>query len=54
MPKADISRLISAREEEMRDAAGELRFEYASRLRDEIAEPKKELKGLVEIGVGVK
>ncbi|MHB1499468.1 MAG: excinuclease ABC subunit UvrB, partial [Acidimicrobiales bacterium] len=54
MPKADISRLISALEEEMRDAAGDLRFEYAARLRDEITDLKKELKGLTEIGVGVK
>ena len=54
MPKADISRLISALEEEMRDAAGDLRFEYAARLRDEITDLKKELKGLAEIGVGVK
>ena len=54
MPKADITRLISALEEEMRDAAGDLRFEYAARLRDEITDLKKELKGLAEIGVGVK
>ena len=54
MPKADISRLISALEEEMRDAAGDLRFEYAARLRDEITDLKKELRGLTEIGVGVK
>ena len=54
MPKADLSRLISALEEEMRDAAAELRFEYAARLRDEITDLKKELKGLAEIGVGVK
>jgi len=54
MPKADLSRLISALEEEMRDAAADLRFEYAARLRDEIADLKKELKGLAEIGVAVK
>jgi excinuclease ABC subunit B len=51
MPRADITRLISALEEEMRDAAADLRFEYAARLRDEIAELKKELKALTEIGV---
>jgi excinuclease ABC subunit B len=54
MPRADITRLISALEEEMRDAAADLRFEYAARLRDEIADLKKELKGLSEIGVAVK
>jgi excinuclease ABC subunit B len=54
MPVADLTRLISALEEEMRDAAGDLRFEYAARLRDEMADLKKELKGLSEIGVAVK
>ncbi|HTW08049.1 MAG TPA: excinuclease ABC subunit UvrB [Acidimicrobiales bacterium] len=54
MPKADISRLIAALEDEMHNASAELRFEYAARLRDEIADLKKELKGLAEIGVAVK
>ena len=53
MPKADLSRLISALEEEMRDAAADLRFEYAARLRDEVADLKKELKALAEMGVPV-
>jgi excinuclease ABC subunit B len=53
MPKADISRLISALEEEMRDASADLRFEYAARLRDEVADLKKELKALTEMGVPV-
>ncbi|HTT88986.1 MAG TPA: excinuclease ABC subunit UvrB [Acidimicrobiales bacterium] len=53
MPKADVSRLISALEEEMRDAAADLRFEYAARLRDEVADLKKELKALTEMGVPV-
>ncbi|HMK98003.1 MAG TPA: helicase-related protein, partial [Acidimicrobiales bacterium] len=54
MPKADLSRLIAALEDEMHEAAAELRFEYAARLRDEVADLKKELKGLAEIGVAVK
>lgn len=54
MPRADITRLISALEEEMRDASADLRFEYAARLRDEIVDLKKELKGLAEIGVAAK
>jgi excinuclease ABC subunit B len=54
MPREDISRLISALEEEMRDAAADLRFEYAARLRDEVADLKKELKALAEIGVAAK
>jgi excinuclease ABC subunit B len=53
MPRADLSRLISALEEEMRDAAADLRFEYAARLRDEVADLKKELKALAEMGVPV-
>jgi excinuclease ABC subunit B len=51
MPKADVGRLISALEEEMHEAAADLRFEYAARLRDEVADLKKELKALTEIGV---
>ena len=53
MPRADLSRLISALEEEIRDASADLRFEYAARLRDEIADLKKELKALAEMGVPV-
>ena len=53
MPRADLTRLISALEEEIRDAAADLRFEYAARLRDEVADLKKELKALTEMGVAV-
>jgi excinuclease ABC subunit B len=44
LPREELPRLIQALEEEMREAARELRFEYAARLRDEIAELKRELK----------
>jgi excinuclease ABC subunit B len=54
MPKADLSRLISALEDEMHTASADLRFEYAARLRDEVADLKKELKTLAEMGVAVK
>ncbi len=54
MPKADLSRLIAALEDEMHQAAADLRFEYAARLRDEVADLKKELKALGEMGVAVK
>jgi excinuclease ABC subunit B len=54
MPKADLGRLIAALEDEMRNASADLRFEYAARLRDEIVDLKKEMKGLTEIGVAVK
>ncbi len=40
----DLGRLIMSLEEEMHEAAKDLRFEYAARLRDEIAELKRELR----------
>ncbi len=39
-------------EEEMIAAADDLRFEYAARLRDEVGELRRELRGMVEAGVG--
>jgi excinuclease ABC subunit B len=50
LPSEDLSRLIRSLEEEMREAARELRFEYAARLRDEVAELKRELKEMAEAG----
>jgi excinuclease ABC subunit B len=44
----DLSRLIMSLEDEMHQAAKELRFEYAARLRDEIGELKRELKQAAE------
>ena len=44
----DLRRLIQSLEEEMNEAAKELRFEYAARLRDEINDLKRELKELVD------
>ncbi|MHB1929949.1 MAG: UvrB/UvrC motif-containing protein, partial [Acidimicrobiales bacterium] len=44
LPHSELARLISTLEEEMRDAAAGLRFEYAARLRDEIADLRAELK----------
>jgi excinuclease ABC subunit B len=44
----DLRRLIQSLEEEMHEAATELRFEYAARLRDEIGELKRELRELTE------
>jgi len=44
LPADELPRLIRALEEEMREAARELRFEYAARLRDEVNELKRELK----------
>jgi excinuclease ABC subunit B len=44
LPKDELPRLIQALEEEMREAARELRFEYAARLRDEVNELRRELR----------
>jgi len=52
MPRADLERLIQSLEEEMHEAAKDLRFEYAARLRDEVGELRRELRGMVEAGVG--
>ena len=47
LPDADLERLIFSLEEEMRDAAAELRFEYAARLRDEVKDLRRELREMV-------
>ncbi|NIS31731.1 MAG: excinuclease ABC subunit UvrB, partial [Actinobacteria bacterium] len=44
LPEDELERLIRSLEAEMRDAAVELRFEYAARLRDEVKELKRELR----------
>ena len=44
----DLRRLIQTLEEEMHDAAADLRFEYAARLRDESNGLKRELKEIME------
>jgi excinuclease ABC subunit B len=44
----DLRRLIQSLEEEMHEAAAELRFEYAARLRDEVDDLKRELRELAE------
>ena len=46
LPHSELARLISTLEEEMREAAADLRFEYAARLRDEIADLRTELREL--------
>ncbi|HDK45630.1 MAG TPA: excinuclease ABC subunit UvrB [Actinobacteria bacterium] len=44
----DLQRLVLSLEEEMHEAAKDLRFEYAARLRDEIEELKRELREVAE------
>jgi excinuclease ABC subunit B len=47
LPHDELTRLIQTLEEEMHEAAADLRFEYAARLRDEINDLKGELKEVV-------
>ena len=51
IPTEELERLIQGLEEEMHQAAKDLRFEYAARLRDEVHELRKELRQLREAGV---
>jgi excinuclease ABC subunit B len=44
----DLTRLIMSLEDEMHEAAKELRFEYAARLRDEVNELRRELREVAE------
>ena len=52
MPRHDLAQLILQLSEEMHEAARELQFELAARLRDEINELKKELRAMEAAGVG--
>ncbi|MGZ8579364.1 MAG: UvrB/UvrC motif-containing protein, partial [Actinomycetota bacterium] len=52
MPTEELERLIRTLEEEMHEAAKDLRFEYAARLRDEVLDLRKELKAMRQAGVG--
>ena len=44
LPQQELSRLIQTLEEEMNEASAALKFEYAARLRDEIADLRRELR----------
>jgi len=44
LPQQEIGRLIQTLEEEMNEAARDLKFEYAARLRDEIRDLRRELR----------
>ena len=52
MPRAQLADLIQQLNDQMLGAARELQFEVAARLRDEIGELKKELRGMDAAGVG--
>ena len=51
MPRAELADLIQQLNEQMLAAARELQFELAARLRDEIGELKKELRGMDAAGI---
>ncbi|HSK55250.1 MAG TPA: excinuclease ABC subunit UvrB [Jiangellales bacterium] len=51
LPAADLADLIQQLTDQMHSAAAELQFELAARLRDELAELKRELRGMREAGV---
>ncbi len=48
LPADELGRLIQSLEEEMHEAAADLRFEYAARLRDEVLELRRELREMME------
>jgi excinuclease ABC subunit B len=51
LPRKDLVALIGSLTDQMRSAAGDLQFEVAARLRDEIRILKKELRSMEEAGV---
>ncbi|MGW5684528.1 excinuclease ABC subunit UvrB [Nonomuraea sp. NPDC003754] len=51
MPRAQMETLIDSLTEQMHQAAADLQFEVAARLRDEIKELKRELRDMREAGV---
>ena len=48
LPAAELADLVTEPTEQMHSAAAELQFEVAARLRDEVAELKKELRAMLE------
>jgi excinuclease ABC subunit B len=51
MPRAELADLVQQLTDQMMNAARELQFELAARLRDEIVELKRELRGMDAAGV---
>jgi excinuclease ABC subunit B len=50
LPRQELIALIGSLTEQMRSAADQLQFELAARLRDELKELKRELRGMDEAG----
>jgi excinuclease ABC subunit B len=51
LPRSELADLIQQLNDQMRAAAAELQFELAARLRDEVSDLKKELRGMDAAGV---
>jgi len=51
LPSGELADLIDQLNDQMKAAAAELQFEVAARIRDEVSELKKELRGMLEAGV---
>jgi excinuclease ABC subunit B len=51
MPRAQLADLIQQMTDQMMQAARDLQFELAARLRDEISDLKKELRGMDAAGI---
>ena len=51
LPRQELTALIGSLTEQMRSAADDLQFELAARLRDELRELKRELRGMDEAGI---
>jgi excinuclease ABC subunit B len=51
MPKAELAQLIQQLQDQMHNAAAELHFELAARLRDEVNELKKEFRAMDAAGI---
>jgi excinuclease ABC subunit B len=51
MPRAELAMLIQQLQDQMHEAARGLSFELAARLRDEVNELKKELRGMDAAGI---
>ena len=51
LPIQELTALIGSLTDQMHEAAGSLQFELAARIRDEVAELKKELRGMNKAGI---
>jgi excinuclease ABC subunit B len=51
LPRAELAQLIQQLQDQMHEAARDLHFELAARLRDEVNELKKELRGMDAAGI---